>query len=134
VIQLTEQQLDEIIERSWSRGYEGALTTAGGTRHTSGRSTHAEDWETACREVGVEYDAASNEIAGLISAITGDEVDGDGDPWSIVCQHLDGVAEAIADVRRRFPDADAHLRNEYAWRDTRDPYRSEAPTSDEVTP
>lgn len=126
MIQLTEAQLDDIIVRSWNRG----------VTHGLGRSTHAEDWETACRAIGVEYDAASNEIAEHISAITGDEVDGDGDPWSIVCQHLDGVAEAIADVRRRFPDADAHLRSEYAWSETRDPYRSEvaATPSDQVTP
>lgn len=112
MIQLTEEQLDSIIDLSVA--YVGQL-----------------HWERACQLVGVEYDAASNQIAEHISAITGDEVDGDGDPWSIVCQHLDGVAEAIADVRRRFPAADAHLRNEYAWRETRDPYQSEAAADDD---
>lgn len=43
-------------------------------------------------------DAAANYIASIISDFTGDEVDGDGDPWSIVCEHLSGLLDNLRNV------------------------------------
>jgi hypothetical protein len=43
----------------------------------------------------LDADGASNYIANLISGFTGDEVDGDGDAWSIVCEHLAGLLSIL---------------------------------------
>jgi hypothetical protein len=46
----------------------------------------------------LDADGASNYIANLISGFTGDEVDGDGDPWSIVCEHLHGLLHNLSEA------------------------------------
>lgn len=46
----------------------------------------------------LDADAAANYIASIISDFTGDEVDGDGDPWSIVCEHLSGLLDNLREV------------------------------------
>lgn len=76
-------------------------------------------FEEGERKYLLDEDVAAEQVAELISSITHNEVDGDGTPWWIVLAHLAGVASIIADVRDRFPEADAYLTDEYCWiRDT----------------
>jgi hypothetical protein len=43
----------------------------------------------------LDADGAANYLASIISDFTGDEVDGDGDAWSIVCEHLAGLLDIL---------------------------------------
>lgn len=46
----------------------------------------------------LDADTAANFIAGVISDFTHEEVDGDGDAWGIVCDHLHALLHNLHDA------------------------------------
>ncbi len=79
------------------------------------RQDYGDPYEDGERDLLLDAELASTEIAAFISEMTGNEVDGDGDGWSIVVDHLSGIVEAVNDARRLSPLADARLVDEYGW-------------------
>lgn len=49
-------------------------------------------------ETLLHAETAANFIACLVSDFTGEEVDGDGDPWGIACQHLSGLLHNLREA------------------------------------
>lgn len=98
------------------------------TLHLS-RVHDGDPYEDGEREYLLDCDVAVANIARILEVTTGREVDGDGDPWSIVCAALVDYASVIDEARGRFPDLDAWLASEYSWEPL-----SEAGTDDEVQP
>jgi hypothetical protein len=66
-----------------------------------------ETFVTACH--------ASDLIADIISTVTGNEVDGDGDPLDIALDHLERLALTINHCREKFPELNQYLASEYGW-------------------
>lgn len=79
------------------------------------RMHDGDPYEDGSREYLLDCDVAVANIARILEVSTGREVDGDGDPWSIVCDALVGYASIFDEVRHRFPEVDAWLVAEHAW-------------------
>ncbi len=79
------------------------------------RRLYGDPFEDGEREFLLDADLAANEVGIHISDITGNEVDGDGDPWSIALDHLVSLANVIADLRDEFPEASRWLEHECGW-------------------
>ena len=61
----------------------------------------------------LDADIAAEQVANLISWFTNDEVDGDGDPWSIALSHLADLVHSFSVAVGKFPEVAAWVRDEY---------------------
>lgn len=63
----------------------------------------------------LDADTAANFIASIVSNFTEEEVDGDGDPWSIACEHLDTLLTNVKAILLRHPAALSELASECGY-------------------
>lgn len=64
-------------------------------------------------EVYLDLDGAAEQVASIVSWFTNDEVDGDGDPWSIALSHLADLVHSFSVAVGKFPEVAAWFRDEY---------------------